>query len=289
MTQAVAPEGQTVAPLRRWLADTRGLKLWPFCCAVAAMICLALIATLGSEGLEALIRPTATRSWHATLHSLTSMAAILALSPLLYLAYRRYALSPQNGMSALGGHLILFILFWLGHVLLMVGARKAIYGLIGSHYDFSNGRLLLQMLYEAAKDGPTYVLIMAVLVIGDHYLTPRDAPHTDAKQHDAPMTFRSGNQTCHLYPSEIMWIAAAGNYAELHLTKRPLPVLIRTGLDELHKRLPEDFVRIHRSRLVNRRFITDSVTASSGDFDIRLSDGTSLRGSRRYRKGLEHG
>ncbi|WP_181404612.1 LytTR family DNA-binding domain-containing protein [Asticcacaulis tiandongensis] len=284
MTQAVGPQGQTVDRPKSWLADAHGLRLWPYITVTAVLIIVSLVASVGSDSLDALIRPDSARSWHSSIHSLTSVAAILALSSVLFVAYRRLQQRNLRWNRLIMWHSFLAVGFWLSHVVLMVGSRKLIYGLMGATYDFSNSRPLLQMLYEGAKDIPTYGLLISLLVISDYYLRPKLAVSQVSAQER--LTFRSGSQAYHLLPADIIWVAAAGNYAELYICDRALPLLIRTGLDDLHKRLPSDFVRIHKSRLVNRRFITDTRTAPSGDFEITLTTGTILRGSRRYRKDL---
>ena len=47
------------------------------------------------------------------------------------------------------------------------------------------------------------------------------------------------------------------------------------------------FVRVHRSRLVNRARIASLKPTPSGDMEIALDTGATLSGSRRYRVGLE--
>jgi two-component system LytT family response regulator len=81
--------------------------------------------------------------------------------------------------------------------------------------------------------------------------------------------------------SDIDWLQADGNYAWLHVGRRPL----RTR--ELLSRLEADltdagFVRIHRSVVVNAARIVKIETSSHGEYEVLLSDGTRLRSSRTY-------
>lgn len=83
-----------------------------------------------------------------------------------------------------------------------------------------------------------------------------------------------------LLPQQIAWVAAAGNYVELHGAGRP--VLHRAPLSAVAAALaPSGFVRIHRSILVDRRRI-----ARVGRDDVLLDDGTSLKLGKRYRAEL---
>lgn len=91
-----------------------------------------------------------------------------------------------------------------------------------------------------------------------------------------------------LVPVErVDWIAAAGNYVELHAGSESH--LVRGTLQELDERLdPALFARIHRSTIVNLRRVKELHPWSHGDLLVVLADGTELRMSRRYRDAL-HG
>ena len=47
-----------------------------------------------------------------------------------------------------------------------------------------------------------------------------------------------------------------------------------------------DAARVHRSYVVNQARISEIIPSGDGDFRVRISDGTELRGSRRYRGSL---
>ena len=83
-----------------------------------------------------------------------------------------------------------------------------------------------------------------------------------------------------LAPGLIDWVAAAGNYVELHAGGRT--ILHRAPLAAVETALaPYGFVRIHRSRLVSRQAV-----ARLRSVDVVLHDGTSLKIGSRYRAGL---
>jgi two-component system LytT family response regulator len=84
---------------------------------------------------------------------------------------------------------------------------------------------------------------------------------------------------------DVAWIGAAGNYVELHVGDEVH--LVRGSLQELERRLPARFVRIHRSTVVNLNRVGELHPWSHGDWLVRLDDGTELRLSRRYRDRLE--
>jgi two-component system, LytTR family, response regulator len=78
---------------------------------------------------------------------------------------------------------------------------------------------------------------------------------------------------------DIDWIEAEGNYVRLHLGGREHE--LRESLSELEGKLPPaDFVRIHRSTIVNVHRIREIQPWFHGHHRILLEDGTELRMSR---------
>jgi DNA-binding LytR/AlgR family response regulator len=81
-------------------------------------------------------------------------------------------------------------------------------------------------------------------------------------------------------PTQVDWVAAAGNYVELHCGGRT--ILHRASLSQVETELARHgFVRVHRSTLVRRDRI-----ARVRPLDVILEDGTSLRTGNRYRAAL---
>jgi DNA-binding LytR/AlgR family response regulator len=99
------------------------------------------------------------------------------------------------------------------------------------------------------------------------------------------LEIRDGARRVWLDPAEILWAEAAGNYVELHLAGRSW--LQRQTLAALEEELADQgFVRIHRSRLVNRHRVRDITSNDSGDFTVTLDDGRQITGGRRWRDAL---
>ncbi len=85
---------------------------------------------------------------------------------------------------------------------------------------------------------------------------------------------------------ELLWIAAAGNYARLYVGDEQL--LMRQTMTTLEKRLdPDRFVRIHRSTIVNVDHITEIRARDNGEYVVVMDQGKKLTLSRRYRDVLE--
>ncbi len=86
--------------------------------------------------------------------------------------------------------------------------------------------------------------------------------------------------------SEIRWIAAAGVYVTIHTARESH--LHREALGSLEDQLdPRQFLRIHRSHIVNFHFVRELVQDAHGDYVVMLNDGTALNIGRMYRSRLE--
>lgn len=96
---------------------------------------------------------------------------------------------------------------------------------------------------------------------------------------------RSRGRMLFVRAEDVDWIGAKGNYSALHVGKATY--LVRITLQVLEERLPPSrFVRIHRSTIVNLDRVAEMQPWSHGDLVVRLTDGTELRLSRRYKDRL---
>ena len=89
-----------------------------------------------------------------------------------------------------------------------------------------------------------------------------------------------------LKAAEIDWIEADGNYARLHVGEDDY--LVRETMTGLERRLDvAQFVRIHRSTIVNLDQIKEIQPWFKGELMVILTDGEQLPLSRKYRKALQ--
>jgi len=99
------------------------------------------------------------------------------------------------------------------------------------------------------------------------------------------MVVKSGGQVFFIQLSDIDWIEAADYYAILHVNGKS--ILLRETMAELEARLaPQQFVRIHRSAVVNVARIKELRATGRGDYMVILHNGAQLKLSRRRRKNL---
>ena len=87
--------------------------------------------------------------------------------------------------------------------------------------------------------------------------------------------------------ADIIWVEAYDYYVKVHVRDRYF--LLRDSLKHLEQRLPsEQFVRIHKSSIVNRRYVEALLPQEHGsEYEVVLSNGITLRSSRSYREGVK--
>ena len=100
------------------------------------------------------------------------------------------------------------------------------------------------------------------------------------------LAVRIDGRTLLLRVREIDWISADDNNVVLHAAGRSLR--IRETLSSIAERLPTDFVRVHRSAMVNALRVAEVRPAVHGEYVIVLSDGVEVPTGRRFRDAV-HG
>ena len=97
---------------------------------------------------------------------------------------------------------------------------------------------------------------------------------------------RMGTRIQVVLTDDIEWVAAAGDYAELHCHGHCH--LLRETMNSLEQKLdPAQFLRIHRSRIVRGRCIRELRAIDNREYLVKLSDGSEHRSSRSYADRLD--
>ena len=118
--------------------------------------------------------------------------------------------------------------------------------------------------------------------------TPASPVSNDAKSLDPiadtyaiRFSVRTGSRIQIVSVDDVEWIAAAGDYSELHT--RTGTHLLRETMKSLEQRLePGRFARIHRSRIVCLPRILELRSIENREYIVKLSDGSQHRCSRTY-------
>jgi hypothetical protein len=221
---------------------------------------------------------------------LTSHLVIVALLPALYWLQKRWPITDLGNAPI---YLLAIVPFSLAHSLGMAALRWLWFtGIVGAPYRFPF--TLEELLYELAKD----VLAFAMLNLGVAVIprllakvariTEAVAPPPPVPAAERPQRYavRAKGREVLVEVADIDWIEAAGNYAVLHVKGETLE--IRSSLARLESELdPQLFVRVHKSHIVNITRVAEVTPWVSGDWRIRLQDGSELNLSRRYRQKFE--
>jgi len=148
-------------------------------------------------------------------------------------------------------------------------------------------RVRAELARGEAREGPAR--LSALL---DHLHAPPEGPHAGAEpgagtrpRRIEHFAVRTRDRFVIVPAADVHWIGAAGNYVELHAGAathlvRATMAQIEAGLD------PRRFVRIHRGTMVRSDMVREVISATHGDYDVVLKDGTVLKLSRKYRPSL---
>ncbi|HWC17467.1 MAG TPA: LytTR family DNA-binding domain-containing protein [Terriglobales bacterium] len=101
------------------------------------------------------------------------------------------------------------------------------------------------------------------------------------------LIIKSGGRVVFIQIDEIDWIEAAANYVRLHVAGKNA-YLFRESIGRMADKLdPTQFIRIHRSFIVNVSKIKELQPCNNGEFMVSLRNGKELPCSRFYRHALE--
>jgi two-component system, LytTR family, response regulator len=109
----------------------------------------------------------------------------------------------------------------------------------------------------------------------------------DSVRYPSRFPVRIGSRIQVVLTADIEWVAAAGDYAELHSGARCH--LLRETMSSLEEKLdPKQFLRIHRSRILRVGCIRELRGIDNREYLVKLSDGSEHRSSRTYADRLEN-
>lgn len=110
-------------------------------------------------------------------------------------------------------------------------------------------------------------------------------PNEDSKSYQSRFLVKDGEKEILLAAEKIDWIEAAEYYSCLHANSRRY--MLRETITDLSNKLdPKQFLRIHRSSIVNLDRIREVYREGPADSSIVLTDGQKLRMSKAGRQKL---
>jgi len=227
-------------------------------------------------------------TWKALTLEASSVFMVLALVPPLM-----KILGPRFDASGLKQkilmHLGLSVAFSCLHILGMTAIRNLGFRLMGESYYFGEwGQVLM---YEYRKDLMTYITIVLVIyayrllirrLLGEAKYVQLGESDQDQSPPERLLVKKLGKEFL-ISTEDIDWVAASGNYANLHVRERVYPM--RITMNRIQALLPaSQFSRIHRSTIVNLQRVAHIEPQDSGDHLVTLTSGKELAFSRRYRE-----
>jgi two-component system LytT family response regulator len=102
----------------------------------------------------------------------------------------------------------------------------------------------------------------------------------------ARVALRSAGRISFVNVEDVLYVQAAENYVQLHL--KSMRHMLHVPIATLERSLdPRMFLRIHRSLIVNVKFIHELETGAHGEFIVILHGGARLLASRTYHEKLK--
>jgi len=268
---------------------------WAAVLFIAAVACVVAIINATSAIMESQTGGPPIDPWAAWLYEISSVIMVVLLSPIA--GWMVWKVPPPIDPSwrvwarVAGLHLVAACVFSVLHIAGMTMLRKLGYAAAGSVYVFAyEGDLILPFIYEWRKDVLTYASNAAWFWVFGFWQAQRAAqalvaPAQEPAQ-DQRLEIRDGARVTLLDPASIGWVEAAGNYVEIHAGGSMH--MVRGTLAGFEERLAaHGFVKVHRSRLLNRARVRSFKPTPSGDLEITLDDGRVIAGSRRFRAAVE--
>jgi hypothetical protein len=224
---------------------------------------------------------------------LTSVGVIAALAPFVAAGVERLRLAWQArrwwivaGLAAL-----IAIGFSAVHIAGMVALRKAGLALTGRSYPFDWAPA--ELAYEFRKDLVTCGLLALTFWLA---LSRRDLARARGAEASAAddmtkpgashLWLRDGATSHRIAPRDVVSISSAGNYVEYRLAGGASHLIRATLAKEEPRLKPFGIVRVHRTKMVNLHRVVGVTPRPSGDFELRLDNGDTVTGSRRYRAAV---
>jgi two-component system LytT family response regulator len=106
-----------------------------------------------------------------------------------------------------------------------------------------------------------------------------------APERPSKLSIRDGDSIVFVPIDDIDWVEAADYYVEIHAGSRSY--LMRETMQRLQTMLDDRFVRIHRSRLVNRDRVREVRWENRGEMVVVTTSGVSLKVARSCRAKLD--
>lgn len=108
----------------------------------------------------------------------------------------------------------------------------------------------------------------------------------DSSKVSTKLSIKEGSKIIFIDLNNINYVQGYGNYLKVFSSLKTY--VCRGSLHELQNKLSQDFVRIHKSFIINTSHISEIEPYFNGEFHIRLKNGSSIKSGRSYREKIIH-
>lgn len=238
--------------------------------------------------------------WEPFVWELSSAYSTLLLIPAIAYFTQHYRWQWKHPVLTLAKYLGAAVVFCLLHVTLMVLFRELVYGFTSLEYHFATDprSLLFELLYEMRKDIWSFFFFVIAIELYRYSINqwfgeakpifelPSESEPQDIQPLPEILLVKKMGKEFLIRTREIQWAESAGNYLNLHVNNEVYPM--RTTLTEFASQSStHGFIRTHRSQIINVAWINHIEKLPSGDANIEMRDGASLKLSRRYKSDFE--
>lgn len=106
------------------------------------------------------------------------------------------------------------------------------------------------------------------------------------KEKPEPLALKQGSKISLVQMDDIRYIEASGYYIEVY-TSESKRLLLRESMTNMLEQLGKsNFIRIHRSTIINTDFLSEIQHTGAGDVVTKMKDGKTFRVSKSYKEGL---
>lgn len=203
----------------------------------------------------------------------------LSIHPLYYGTFKK------NLMYHFGHSLV----FSMIHIIGMVLIRKLVYSFHNKIYDF--GHWPTEILYEYRKDILSYFFILLGIYIYQMIVKQLQGDASIISDYNEPsqiidkLLIKKKGKEFIVNLKHVSSIESGGNYIYIHSNNQVYPM--RSTMNKMIQRLnPNQFIRVHRSYIVNIDHIKEIVSPENQVYKIIMLSNITIPLSRKYRAHL---
>ncbi|MCE7996267.1 MAG: LytTR family transcriptional regulator [Roseivirga sp.] len=203
---------------------------------------------------------------------------LAVLSVLIFWFHIQFPINKSAIVKAISGHLAGMVLFASLHSLLF----SFVYYLINPAWQAYSFWLLLKDVALNYFNTGLIFYLMAILFaeLYNSFLRTEGPGNSPSLPEQATLRVKDQSKTHIFQLTDIAYFTSADNYVKVHCGEQT--VLMRESMASLEKRLdPEIFLRVHRTALINKNFISQIVRTGSGEMNLVMKDEAVLPISRR--------